>query len=279
MVVHIREGCSVLINSLRVRSNGVELIALDYGGNESQDILLLHGLAGRGSEWENTAEWLIQYGRVIALDQRGHGSSRTNVTDFSRSAYVQDAIETIEQHCTQPIVLVGQSMGGLNAFLVAAKRPDLVKALVVVEATPERNRNAQHDIQNWLDNWPAPFQNLDDAKEFFGGDTLYSRTFAKSLEKRKDGYWPAFNKEDMIHSLDDVVSKDYWDEWKKIECPTLVVAGERSSITKPLLEKMISSIPKGQYVYIPEAGHDLHLERPDEWGKALEDFLNTLKYD
>lgn len=264
------------MKNVQVSSKAIKLNVLDFGGTKTQDILLLHGLGGRGREWDNTADWLTQYGRVIALDQRGHGDSRSNVTDFSRNAYIQDVIEVIEQYCRPPIVLIGQSMGGLNAFLVSAKRPDLVKALIVVEATPEPDDKAQHNIRKWLESWPVPFQNLDEAKKFFGGDTLYSKTFVESLEKNEEGYWPAFDNEDMIHSLEDVVTQNYWSNWKEIACPTLIVGGERSFISQNDLKYMARSIPKGQYACIPKAGHDLHLDAPVEWQRIVEMFLKTI---
>lgn len=274
--IRLLKGRSVLITYSQIDSKGVKLTVLDFGGNDRQDILLLHGLAGRGSEWKSTANWLSQYGRVVACDQRGHGRSRSGVTDFSRTAYVQDAIQVIEHYCRPPIVLIGQSMGGLNAFLAVAERPDLVKALIVVEATPEPDPNVQHNIRQWLESWPGPFRNLDDAKTFFGGDTLYSQTFAEALEKDEEGYWPAFNNEDMIHSLDDVVSQSYWSHWKEITCPSLIVDGGASVTSQSLLKKMATSIPRGQYTCIPEGGHDLHLDAPYEWQRTVEKFLNEV---
>jgi pimeloyl-ACP methyl ester carboxylesterase len=249
---------------------------LDFGGDQSRDILLLHGLAGRGSEWENTAEWLTQYGHVIALDQRGHGASREGVSDFSRKAYVRDVIHTIEQYCRSPVILIGQSMGGLNAFLAAAERPDLVKLLIVVEGTPEPNPGSKEQIRNWLERWPVPFRSKEEAKKFFGGDSLYAQTFAKSLEKLEDGYWPAFNNEDMIRSMDDVVSLNYWNDWRKITCPTLIVGGEKSFISQDLLKKMAKMIPVGRYTCISQAGHDVHLEAPYEWRSAVEKFIKEI---
>lgn len=265
-----------MIQRLQINSRGIKLNALDFGGDPSRNILLLHGLAGRGSEWKNTAEWLTQYGRVIALDQRGHGGSREGVSDFSRKAYVRDAIHTMEQHCRSPIVLIGQSMGGLNAFLAAAARPDLVKLLIVAEGTPEPNPRSKEQVRNWLESWPTPFQSKEEAKKFFGGDTLYGRTFAESLEKLEGGYWPAFNNEDMIRSMDDVVSMNYWNEWGKITCPALVVGGEKSFIPQDILKKMAKIIPEGYYTCIPKAGHDVHLEAPIEWRNAVEKYVKEI---
>lgn len=107
---------------LFLKSNQVRLCCIDFGGTGAP-ILLLHDLAGRANEWHSTAQWLIHQGHVFALDQRGHGQSEKGLDDYSRDAYIQDVIAVIKQFHLAPVLLIGQSMGGQNAFLVAARRP------------------------------------------------------------------------------------------------------------------------------------------------------------
>lgn len=260
---------------LFLTSQQARLCCLDFGG-AGPVILLLHGLAGRGNEWQSTAQWLTQYGHVFALDQRGHGRSEKGLSDYSRAAYVQDVIAVIEQLRLAPVLLIGQSMGGQNAFLVAARYPHLVRALVVVEAGPSPNPSAQHLVERWLSSWPLPFPSLADARSFFGGDTLYAHTWVEMLEERDDGYWPLCRPEDMLRSIEDQVTADYWAEWDRVVCPTLIVGGANSFVPQQDLQEMASRIPHGRYVQIPQAGHDLHLERPDLWKQTTEAFLEDM---
>ena len=132
------------IKRLFLNSDHARLCCVDFGG-EGAPLLLLHGLAGRANEWHSTAQWLIHQGRVLALDQRGHGQSEKGLDDYSRDAYVNDVIMVVQQLKLAPVILIGQSMGGQNAFLVAARRPDLVRALIVVEARPGADPDAHRD--------------------------------------------------------------------------------------------------------------------------------------
>jgi pimeloyl-ACP methyl ester carboxylesterase len=257
------------------RAEGVHLSYLDFVGRGA-DALLLHGLAGQGSEWEMTAVWLRRSHHVIALDQRGHGQSSRSVSDFSREAYVRDAIHVIEDVCRAPVVLVGQSMGGLNAFLVATRRPDLVRALMIIEATPDRNPNAQKDVTRWLGSWPLPFASLDEARQFFGGDTLAASTWTRVLERRGEVYWPQFEPRNMVASLADMTIRDYWTEWGRVSCPTLIVGGEQSRLPKDSMRKMAQDLARAHYVQIEGAGHDVHLDRPEEWQAVAEEFLRDV---
>jgi pimeloyl-ACP methyl ester carboxylesterase len=253
--------------------NGVRLCCVDFGG-DGPPILLLHGLAGRGTEWRSTAGWLTQRGHVFALDQRGHGRSVKGLGDYSRDAYVADVVAVIEELQLAPVLLIGQSMGGLNAFLVAARRSDLVRSLVVVEARPSPSSSAQSDVEKWLNSWPLPFHSLADARAYFGGETLYAQTWLEMLEERDNGYWPICRTEEMVRSMADIVTVDYWAEWDRIACPTLIVGGENGFIPQDDCQAMASRIPHGRYVQIPQAGHDLHLDRPDLWRQAVEVFLD-----
>jgi pimeloyl-ACP methyl ester carboxylesterase len=111
-------------SELLLERDGVHLAGLDFGG-DGPPVLLLHGLAGYAGEWSETASWLTGRCRVIALDARGHGSSERFPADVSRSAHVADAVFAVQALGLDPVVVMGQSLGGLTALLFAAERPDL----------------------------------------------------------------------------------------------------------------------------------------------------------
>jgi pimeloyl-ACP methyl ester carboxylesterase len=136
--------------------------------------LLLHGLAGHAGEWVQTARSLTERWRIVALDARGHGRSERFPTDVSRAAHVVDAAFAIERLRLGPVVVVGQSLGGQTALLLASRRPDLVRGLVVAEASPAGGGDcdaaevSSAEVGSSLRRWPAPFSSREAAIEFFG---------------------------------------------------------------------------------------------------------------
>src|SRR5215212_9870964 len=94
---------------------GVRLACREFGG-QGPSVLLLHGLAGHADEWAQTASWLTERWRVVALDARGHGRSERLPGDVSRASHVADTGFVIERLGLQPVVVVGQSVGGLTAL-------------------------------------------------------------------------------------------------------------------------------------------------------------------
>jgi pimeloyl-ACP methyl ester carboxylesterase len=73
---------------------------------------------------------------VLALDARGHRVSERFPLDVSRAAHMADVVFAVEGLRLGRVVLIGQSLGGQAAFLVAAERPDLVRGLVIADASP-----------------------------------------------------------------------------------------------------------------------------------------------
>ncbi|HEX5557129.1 MAG TPA: alpha/beta fold hydrolase [Gaiellales bacterium] len=201
---------------------GVRLACLDDGGGPP--VVLVHGLAGHAREWDGTAAWLSPSHRVVAPDARGHGRSERRPGDVSRAAYVDDLAWWIELLGLAPAAVIGQSLGAHTAFLLAARRPELVRALVVAEATPEADPDAPAIVEAWLRSWPVPFGSRADALTFFG-DTTWGRAWADGLERREDGMWPAFDVDVMTASLAETAVCSCWEEWRRVSCPALVVRG------------------------------------------------------
>ncbi len=250
------------------------MIDEDFGGTGTP-VVLLHGLAGYAREWAETAQWLTGSHRVLALEQRGHGRRADEIADLSANAFVNDAVECLERRSLEPVVVVGQSFGGHIGFLLAARRPDLVRALVVVEATPAPDPEAPAAVRTWLESWPQPFATRAQAVEFFGGDSLWARTWADGLVERDGGLWPAFRTEAMVAALNDVSHVAAWDEWSAIRCPICVVRSADGT-NESDYHRMIELQPAARLVQIEGAGHDLHLDQPVRWRDALEQFLSEL---
>jgi pimeloyl-ACP methyl ester carboxylesterase len=257
--------------------DGVHLVACDFGGDEPS-VVLLHGLAGYAGEWAETASWLIERARVIAFDTRGHGASDRSPSDVSRAAYVDDVIFLIEQMTDRPVVLIGQSLGGGTAFLVAAKRPDLVRGLIMAEAAPSDGKGTNLDnLEVALSRWPIPFRSRDSALAYFGGRSLPAEAWVGGLEERDGGLWPRFDVAVMVETLRLAHSESNWSEWRLVQCPTLVVRAENGIIPKSEVEAMIAQLPHARSTQIAEAQHDLHLDRPGEWRVVVEGFLDRLE--
>jgi pimeloyl-ACP methyl ester carboxylesterase len=252
--------------------DGVALSALDYGGG-GLPVVLLHGLAGHALEWADTASWLQASHRVVALDLRGHGNSMQRPPSVGIAPLVADVVAWLDELELERVALVGQSFGGHIAFLVAASYPERLARLVVAEASPSRDLEAEQAVRTWLESWPIPFQDHQAAIRFFGGESLWARAWSSGLERRADGLWPRFDLDTLARMLREGASRDHWDAWQSIRCPTLIVRGERG-IGEEDVACMVAKLAKvAVTATVRDAGHDVHLEQPQQWRNVVEPFL------
>ncbi|MEV7401027.1 alpha/beta hydrolase [Streptomyces sp. NPDC091267] len=255
--------------------DGVRLVCRDWGG-PGQPVILLHGLAGHAGEWDAVARLLSPRLRIVAVDQRGHGAGERHPRDVSRAAYVSDVIAVADQLELRRPVLVGQSMGGHTAMLTAAAHPERVRALVLVEAGPAKwDPNSPQKIRSWLDTWPVPFTSREAAVRFHGGGPV-GEGWAAGLEERDGGWWPRFDRDVMVGSVAECARRPYWDDWRAVTCPTLVVLGQSGFVPAQEADDMLRRRPAATAVSIPGTGHDLHLERPDALHALISGFLDGL---
>lgn len=267
---------------VRLGRDGVRLAGLDYGGR-GQPVLLLHGLAGYAGEWARTAGWMARDHRVVALDARGHGDSERRPEDVSLDAHVADAAHAIESLRLASAVVAGQSFGALTAILLAARRPDLVRAVVVAEATaagggaPAGIEAEVLHLREVLGRWPVPFPTRAAAVTWFGGPTPRAEALADGLEDRDGGWWPRWEVPVLERTLRAAVSEAHWDEWEKVERPALVVRAGHGIVRPIDAARMVERGRAARLVELPAAGHDVHLDDPDGWRAAVGEFLAGLR--
>lgn len=256
----------------------VRLACRDFGG-DGPSPLLLHGLAGHAGEWTETARWLTDRCHVVGFDARGHGESERAPVDVTRAAHCADAVFVVEALELAPVVLIGQSLGGLTAMLVAAERADLVAGLIIADASPVGSDEPEEfalQVGESLARWPVPFSSHRAAVEYFGGPSRRAEAWADGLERRAEGWWPRFDLDVMMRTLRETVARSYWSEWERIQCPTLVVRAGDGIIPRADAQAMSARLTPARLIELPGAGHDLHLERAAPWQEAVCDFLESI---
>lgn len=243
-------------------------------GEDLPVVVLLHGLAGHALEWGATIAALRGRHRVVALEQRAHGSSTRRPDDVSRAAYVADVVAVLDDLAVATVPLVGHSLGGHTAMLVAATHPDRVSELVLVESGLGGGSPAEVGaMTDWLRGWPVPFRDRDHFLAFFGGNRAVAETWADGLEERPDGLWPGWDPDVLAHALADVARREFLDEWASVRAPTLLVRGEHGSVPQRQVESMCALRPDTEVTVVAGTGHDLHLEAPDALAGVLAGFL------
>lgn len=247
--------------------DGRRLSYLDFGG-AGQPLLALHGHLDQGLMWGGLAAALAPQWRVIAPDQRGHGES-DRAADYSRDGYVADLAALLQHLNVLPVVALGHSLGGLNAYQLAARHPRLVRALIVEEIGAVLSGPSRLEF---LLATPYEAANRGDLVDGLGSA---GPMFADRLRQLPDGTWRLpFHPEDMVAS-ERANWGDHWADWLASDCPALLIAGENSPITSGQGRAMAERRPRTRLVQL-HGDHFVHTQDPDNFLGAIRDFLGAL---
>src|SRR5690606_24833739 len=204
---------------------------------------------------------------------RGHGHTGGG-GPFTRDEYVADAAAVIEALGDGPVVVVGHSMGGLNAFQLAARHPDHVRALVVEEACAvyDDDRNPAHllDVSDWPTYADSP-EELGRAIEARGiPDAAY---FLRAVT-RDDGGWRLLTDHAELMESQRAQRGDWWSDWLGSTCPALLVRGGDSVVCpREQAREMADRRANARLAEIAGCGHFVHDEAPGDFERLVGEFL------
>jgi 3-oxoadipate enol-lactonase len=210
----------------------IQLSHQTIGELDSPPMVLLHALGERGADWAPVTAQFSQRFRVVTLDMRGHGDSAWPGT-YSFQLMCDDVLATVDHLALPTFTLMGHSMGGVVAYLIAMQQPDRVEHLIIEDAPPPFPRDRAIPVR--------PGESLD-----FDWDVV-----------------PAII--GQVNEGDPAM----WDGLDAITAPTLLIGGGPDShIPQDKLALVAARIPRCDMVTIP-AGHHVHTARPAEFASAV----------
>lgn len=244
---------------------------------------------GGANNWKRVTQDLEQEYHILVFDQRGHGKSFKPHYGYSPRDYSEDLKKILQELGWNKIGLIGHSMGGRNALEFAGMYPQMLWGLVLEDIGPEINKDAAVRIRSWIEAVPTPFSSKQVARDFFKGPfrelvktsekpEMLADFFYWNMEEKEDGHvdWRFF-KPGILTSLLEGRDHERWRLLREIKVPTLVVRGERSEdLTQEIFTKMQTMSPLIQGVEIPNSGHWIHFEQPQNFIKVLKDFLSSV---
>lgn len=256
------------------------------GPEQGRKWVFLHGLMGYSLNWRKIISGIESTERVLVYDQRGHGKSHKPVTGYAAEDYADDLYLITQELGWDQFILVGHSMGGRNALMFAHKFPEKLKKLVIEDIGPEGDLSAA-DYYRWLFGLvPTPFATKLQAKEFFMNDfpelvkgktdhpdTLGLYLYSNMIDTPEDQADWRFSKDAMISTVIQGRAKDHWNELRSLPMETLIIRGANSKeLSKETFQRMTLSNPRIQGVEIPNAGHWVHSDQPQEFLRVLKQF-------
>lgn len=218
--------------------NGIRLAYQTAGDPQSPAMVLLHALGDDATTWAEVASAFADSYRVYALDLRGHGrSDRPGAYSFELMR--DDVRAFIDALGLRRAILIGHSMGGLVAYLLAEQHPHLIDRLVIEDAPAPVPADPPRAVP------PPP-----------DAPTPFDWAVVQAVSRQRNAPDP-----DWLAGLDRIIA------------PTLVIAGGPGShLPQQQVAELAARIADARLVTVP-AGHEVHANAPIEFIAAVRDFL------
>lgn len=264
----------------RIRANGADLYYEDQGSGP-QTIVFAHGLLWSCRMFDRQVDALKERYRCVAFDFRGQGQSEVTRDGYDMDTLAGDAAALIEQLELAPCHFLGLSMGGFIGLRLAARRPELIRSLMILESSAD----------------PEPVENVSKYRRFLLVERLlgpkavagavmpimFGRTFLSDPTRAEERrLWQARgaanHRVGIARATTGVIERvGVYDEIGRITAPTLIIVGDQDVATVPAkAERMHAAIPGSRLVVIPGAGHTSTVEQPEAVNAALAAFLSEV---
>lgn len=254
-------------------TNGIKIHYTRTGGNKPP-LILLHGLMTNGvCCWSDLARAFEKDYDVIMPDARGHGNSSVPDFGYRYDDHANDVVGLINALNLPTPILLGHSMGGMTAAVVASRKPNLLRGLVLADPTflsPKVQREVrdsdvvdQHrqKLNMSLDEMIADAQNRHPNRP-----EEINKMFAQA---RLQTSMAAF---DVLTPP----NPDYKMLVSVIDIPSLIVFGDRGVVSSGVAEELQQLNPKLQAEQIQDAGHSVHLDQPEGFAAIVGLFMRSL---
>lgn len=227
-------------------------------------LVYLHGMTDSGACTVDLGQSLANHGfRCVFPDAPGHGGSDLG-TEWTEQTRADSALAVIEQFIGEPVVLGGHSMGGETAAIIAARRPDLVRALLLEEpsvwfddGTPDEIAESKKRFRDWIEGLQS--SSHEERVE-------WARNDGPTWQEVELGPW-AESKAAVNTGLFDVRYSWLGSGWyvvaRSLTVPTLLVRGEPSehTMSAEVAKTLCDLVPHVVDVIAP-TGHCVRREQP-----------------
>jgi pimeloyl-ACP methyl ester carboxylesterase len=257
---------------------GNRLSALVWGDGPAE-LVLLHGGAQNAHTWDTVALALDR--PLVAIDLPGHGHSDWRADRAYRPQEIADDVgHVMGELAPDARLLVGMSLGGLTATVVAATQPARVDKLAVIDVTPGVDKEKAKDIVDFISG-PEEFESFDEILErtvLFNptrSESSLRRGILHNAKARPDGKW-VWRYDLPVGDRTDITGRfaDLWDAVEAVDAEMLLIQGATSPVVDDAdVAELRRRQPDVVHVVVDEAGHSVQGDQPRELARLLDDFL------
>jgi len=258
------------------------VVAVDLSFNEigaGTPLVILHGLFGSKRNWSSIARILGEQRRVFTVDLRNHGQSPWDPShDYASLA--DDVARFIEERVGSPAAVLGHSMGGKVAMILALTRPELVERLIVVDIAPAASSGTLIKALHAMKAVPlAAYTRRTEVEAALADaipDVAVRAFLVTNLAGGSEGLSWTLNLEALDRHADAILGFPEIPPGRRFVKPTVFLVGGRSDYVRPEHHAEIQRLfPAAVIETIDGAGHWVHADAPGSFVEAVARFLDA----
>ncbi|MCP4692672.1 MAG: alpha/beta hydrolase [Desulfobacterales bacterium] len=265
---------------IRARGDGVEIQLAEWEGG-GEDVVCVHGLTANCRCWDVIAPAIAPTHRLLAVDLRGRGLSDKPRTGYSEEHHIRDLIRVMDDLQLERAVLMGHSLGGYIAMGCAARHPERVKGLILLDAGGELSQDhwdrvtaaIKPSIDRLELTFPSPetFLNIMKQVPFLQPWSDAIETWLRyDIEAAADGVRSRIRPENIREEVSNKRRTGAARLYKDLSCPVLVLRAMKGILQpddillpQEAVDRMAREIPDAKYVNLNEANHYSILFQPN----------------
>jgi len=263
----------------RIEVGAIEL-AIAEAGVGGHPLMLVHGWTGAKEDFADWMEPLAErHFHVVAPDNRGHGGSSkpSAESDYSFETFADDVVALADALEWDRFVLLGHSMGGMVAQVVALRQPKRLRGLVLMDTHHGAIDVDPGIVAAGID--MARTNGIDAIADLMAVATepgpLDSEAYRRVCAERPGHFQSGIDKT-RRSSAAMSSSPSRLDALSTLDVPTLVIVGEQDEPFVGASEQLAAAIPQARYELLADGGHSPQFEAPEAWWKAMTTFLDGL---
>lgn len=228
-------------------------------------VVLLHGVLQTGDGMHHLAEQLSIDREVLVPDLRGRGESDRPDDGYDPATMADDVAVLIDRLGVKRPALIGRLHGGLIAYHLAARRPELLSGIILGDANPEVSADRAAQALALVGALPRGFASHEDAARFYEEGLGLAPDRARhdipsDLEATPDGGYRWRHDLDVVHRIEAAaIPRSDWSVLAQVQCPVLILRGQRGEIGRETANRMLATMPRARAQTIFGASHDVFL--------------------
>ena len=254
-------------------TNGIDMHYLRTGGAKPP-LVLLHGLTGSGACWSSLARALEAEFEVVMPDARGHGSSSAPLNGYGYEDHARDVVGLLHGLGLAAPVLLGHSMGGMTAAVVASQIAVPIRGLILADPTflsPERQREV---YESDAVEQHRRLLTLDKADVLAQARVRHAHRSPEIIELVSEARMNT-----RIRAFDVLTppNPEYHHLVSAIDVPILLVIGDNGVVSLETARELQNLNPRLRVEQIQDAGHGLQYDQPERFEAVLKSFLQWVR--